>query len=115
MSDAAAIATKCLRAWTTNDFETTRSLLADDVTFVGALGATNGIDEYMDGIQGIARIVKAAEVEKTIAEGDDVCVFYDLVTTTPAGAVSTAAWYRVHDGKITSVRVFFDPRGIAPS
>jgi len=44
-----------------------------------------------------------------IAEGDDVCVQYDLVAGA-AGAMPTVGWYEVHDGLIRSVRAFFDPR-----
>ena len=33
-----------------------------------------------------------------------------LVTHVPAARIPTAGWYRVRDGKIASVRAFFDPR-----
>jgi ketosteroid isomerase-like protein len=109
-SDTASIATTCLQAWTTGDFATTRSLLADDVTFVGPLGATEGIDEYMRGIEGMAKMVERAEPRRVIADGDDVCIVYDLVTSSPPATVPTVGWYRIRDGKVASVRAYFDPR-----
>jgi ketosteroid isomerase-like protein len=112
LTDARSVASRCLRAWTSSDFATTRALLDDDVTFVGPLGATDGIDAYMDGIQNVAKVVTAADEKRVIVDGDDVCIIYDLVTTTPAGSVPTAAWYSVPDGKIRSIRVYFDPRGM---
>ncbi len=34
-------------------------------------------------------------------------------TSTPAGSSPTAEWYHLRDGKISSVRVFFDARPFA--
>jgi hypothetical protein len=108
-SHAGLIASECLKSWTTGDFVTTRSLLADDVAFIGPMGATEGIDDYVSGVQGMAKMVKGAEQKKVIVDGDDVCIIYDLVTTV-AGALPTAGWYHVRDGKIDWVRAFFDAR-----
>ena len=36
-------------------------------------------------------------------DGDDVCLFYDLVTHTPAGTAFIAEWHHVTDGKIDRV------------
>ena len=81
------------RAWTPGQEATSprRALLADDVTFVGPLAATEGIDEYMRGIEGMAKIVERANVTRT------------------------AGWYLVRDGEITSVRAYCDPRPLTPS
>jgi len=111
-TDPRAVSTKCLRAWTTGDLETTRSLLADDVTFVGPLATTHGVDEYIEGIGHMAEIVEGAIEKKVIVDGEDVCIVYDLITTS-AGTIPTAGWYHVHDGKIDSVRAFFDSRPFA--
>jgi ketosteroid isomerase-like protein len=109
-ADAKSVATSCLKAWTSGDFATTRALLDDEVTFVGPLGTTEGADAYVSGVQGFAQMITSADVHKVIGDGDDVCIVYDLVTTTPAGTVPTAGWYHLRDGKIVSIRVFFDAR-----
>ena len=49
--DAAGIATAYFDAWKSNDFETMRSLVADDVTFSGRLSQMGGADDYMRGIE----------------------------------------------------------------
>jgi hypothetical protein len=49
-----------------------------------------------------------------IADGDDVCLIYDLVTV-PAGTVPTAGWFRLRDGKIAAIQVFFDARPLDPA
>lgn len=109
------VAERCLAAWSSGDLETTRSLLHDDVTFTGPLGATEGADAYIEGIQAMVKIVETAEQCEVFGEGEDVCIIYDLVVHTPAVRIPTAGWYRVRDGKITSVRAFFDPRPLTSS
>jgi ketosteroid isomerase-like protein len=103
------VATACLQAWTTGDFERARALLHDDVTFVGPLGKTEGGDEYINGVRGFAELVRGVDIHEVIAENGQVCVMYDLVTKT-AGAIPTVGWYEVRDDKVASVRAFFDPR-----
>ena len=100
-TDAKTVASKCLEAWSSGDFDTARGLFDDDVTFVGPMGQTEGVDAYIEGVRGLKQIVSGTEQQ---------LVFYDLVTTTPAGSIPCAGWYRVRDGKITSVRAFFDAR-----
>ena len=113
--DPKELASDCLAAWSSGDLETTRSLLSDEVTFAGPLGSTRGADEYIEGIKGMVKIVDRAEQREVFAEGADVCIVYDLVTKTPPARIPTAGWYKVHDGKITSVRAFFDPRPLTPA
>jgi hypothetical protein len=108
---AKSIATACLKAWTSGDLETTRTLVHDDVSFEGPLGSAQGADAYLAGLEGLSRIVTGAKVRRVFGEGGDVCIIYDLVTT-PTGAVPTAGWYQVRGGKVASVQAFFDARRI---
>ena len=107
--DAKSIATEMLAAWTSGDFARTRALLHDDATFDGPLGQTRGGDRYVEGVRGFAKMIDRAEIHKVIAEGNDVCVVYDLVTR--AGTViPTVGIYRVEEDMVRSVRAYFDPR-----
>jgi ketosteroid isomerase-like protein len=110
--DAGTIATTCLEAWTSGDLETARSLLRDDGTFVGPLGVTQGVEEYMAELEGLAKITTGAETRRMVVDGDDVCILYDLVTES-AGPLPTSTWYHIQDGKIDSVRAYFDARPLA--
>jgi ketosteroid isomerase-like protein len=114
-TDTGSVAVACLQSWSRGDFDTTRALLTDDVTFVGPLGATNGVDDYMRGIRGVADIVERIDVQQVVADRDEVCVIYDLVTSTGAGALPTAAWYSLRDGRIAAIRAYFDPRPLTAS
>lgn len=102
-------ASKCLEAWTSGDFDTARSLLSDDVIFDGPLGHTDGADAYIEGVADMSESIKGVSLNQSIAEGDDVCLIYDLVTE-GAGPVPTVGWYHFRGDKIDRVRAYFDPR-----
>ncbi len=109
-TDPRTIATECLAAWTTGDLDRTRALLDRQVTFTGPLASTEGVDDSMTGIDRMSAIVSRAEQHEVIVDGDDVCIAYDLITNDPPATIPTVGWYRVRDGKVVSVRAFFDPR-----
>ena len=48
-----------------------------------------------------------------IADGDDICVLYDLITS--MATVYTSSWYKVEGGKTISIQTVFDPRAFGPS
>ena len=105
------VATKCLEAWSSGDFATARTLLRDDVTFVGPLGSGGGVESYMNSLVDLSHHVASAEPIKVVVDGDDACIIYDLVTDA-GGSVPTSDWYHVQDGKISSVRAYFDTRAL---
>ena len=109
---AAKAAVTYFGAWQARDFARLRSLLADDVDFAGPLGRVTGGDECLKGLRGLARIMTGIEVRKIFTDGPDVLTWYDMATSL-AGPVPVANWMQVKDGKITCIRVAFDPRGIA--
>ena len=76
----------------------------------GPWGRPKASTRYIEGVRGLKQIVSGTEQQLVFGEGENVCIIYDLVTTTPAGSIPSAGWYRVRDGKITSVRAFFDAR-----
>ena len=56
-------------------------------------------------------MVKGVAHQATIAEGDDVAVFY--VLDTPVAKAPVAVWYTVAAGKIVRIRTYFDARPFA--
>jgi ketosteroid isomerase-like protein len=110
--DPKVVASRCLEAWSQGDFDAARALLDEHVQFTGPLGHTESADEYIEGVRGLAKSVTSIEQRRIFGEGDDVCIVYDLVTKTSAGAVPTAGWYRVRHGRIVSINAFFDARAL---
>jgi ketosteroid isomerase-like protein len=112
-NDPKAVADRFFTAWTSGDFDTARLLLHDDVSFSGPIDRWDNADAYVGALRGRAQIVKGAEEQKVLVDGNDVCVIYDLFTNTPAGTAPTAEWYHLRNGKISAVRVYFDARPFA--
>ena len=110
--DPKLVASRCLEAWSSGDFDAARALLDEHVQFTGPLGHTEGVDDYLEGVRGLAQSIKGVEQRRIFGEGDDVCIVYDLVTKTKAGSVPTAGWYRVRHGRIVAINAFFDARAL---
>jgi predicted ester cyclase len=84
--------------------------LDDNVRIRGPAGETFG--KPLDFIEMLRKWQGKYDVKKAFADGDDVCLLYDLKTTGPT--VFMSSWYRVKDGKIVSVQSVFDPRAFGP-
>lgn len=100
-------------AWRAKDFDTLRSVLADDVSFVGPLGRADSADSCRQGIEALSRIVTDVVVQKRFVDGPDVLTWFDLHTTVALPA-PVANWSHVEGGRITRIRVTFDARPLAP-
>jgi ketosteroid isomerase-like protein len=113
MTDALGVAEDFFAAWTAKDFDRARALLHDDLSFQGPIDTFDDAEAYLQAIRGLSQIVTGAERRKVFVDGDDVCIIYDL-NTVPVPTAPTAEWYRVRDGRIAAIRVFFDARPFAP-
>ena len=111
--NVAEIARAYFEAWKANDFQTMRSLVDYGVKFSGPLSQLEGAENYMKGIEYMSGITSEIDVRKVFVDGPDVLTWYDLHTTV-ASPIAVANWLHVEDGKITSLKVAFDPRGLAP-
>src|SRR5215211_7343738 len=94
-------------AWRANDVARVRPLLADDATFVGALGSADGADELLQGLRGMFAMTAEVEVIKRWVDGPDVLTWFELRTAT-AGPLPIVNWSHVEDGRITRIRATFD-------
>lgn len=113
MTDARMLAATYFQAWKDKDFDTLRSVLADDATFRGPLASVDDADACIEGLKGMSQIVTDIVIHKIFVDGDDVLTWFDLHTS-EAAPCPTANWSHTEDGKITAVRVVFDPRPLAP-
>jgi len=111
--DAANVATIYFDAWKVKDFDTMRSLVAQDVSFEGPLATLVGAEDYIKGIQGLSQVISEIVIRKTFIDGQDVLTWYEMHTTV-ASPVAVANWLHVEEGKITALRVAFDARELAP-
>ena len=93
---------KCLNE---EDFEAARKYADDDMNFDGVMGSRNGAEAYFEDMK---KMKFKYHLLKTFADGDDVCILYDI--TMSGITIFTCGWYKVEHHKITSIKVVFDPR-----
>lgn len=105
------VAATYFRAWKERDFATVRGILADDVTFAGPLATLDNADDAVKGLEGMAKILDDIVVQHVFVDGADVLTWFELHTTV-APPAPTANWQHIEDGKVTSIRVAFDPRAL---
>jgi hypothetical protein len=110
---AANVATTYFEAWKADDFDTMRSLVADDVIFERPLATLVGADGYMKGIRALSRLISEIVIQKVFVEGQDVLTWYEMHTRV-VSPVAVANWVHVEEGKIDTLRVAFDARELAP-
>jgi ketosteroid isomerase-like protein len=103
------VATTYFTSWKNKDFDTLRSLLADDVTFRGPPGSADDADACMRGLTGMAQMITDIVIHKIFVDGSDVVTWFDLHTT-KAEPIPTANWSHLDNGKITAIQVTFDAR-----
>ena len=111
MTTPAQISETYFSAWQAGDFDTLRAILADDVEFVGTLGRASGVEDCLGGLRGLRQILERIEVHARVASDTDVITWFDLHTG-GAQPTPTANWSHVENGKITRIRVTFDPRAM---
>jgi hypothetical protein len=111
--DPRGLAAIYFQSWKEKDFTTLRSVLADDATFRGPLGSADDADTCVQGMKGMGQIITDIVIHKTFVDGPDVLTWFDLHTSV-APPSPTANWSHIENGKISTIRVTFDARALAP-
>jgi SnoaL-like domain len=97
--------------WSRKDYEGSRAYLADDLNFKGPFDTFQRADDLIAALSRLGPIVKEIRMRKMFSEDRNVCVVYDMVTSTVSGTVTIAEIFEVgSSGKITAIMAFFDPR-----
>lgn len=114
MSDSPSdVAVKYFEHWAKKDYDGSAAYLDEKLSFTGPIDKFDNAKDYIQSIRKLATIIKEVKVKKTFTDGRDACFIYDLVTNTPAGTSPCAEWIHVEDGKVKSIRVYFDARPFA--
>jgi ketosteroid isomerase-like protein len=109
--DTKTVVKNYFESWKARDFPRLRSLLADDVDYVGPLGHVGNGDGFARSVEAMSKSMTEMVVHKMIVDGADALTWFDLHTK-GASTTCVANWSHVENGKITRVRVTFDPRGL---
>ncbi len=109
VAQPAEVAAAYFEAWTRNDIVAVRPLLDPDIDFTGALGSTRGTAETLHGLAAMFAMTEQVQVIKRWVDGPDVLTWFEL-RTSRAGPIPVVNWSHVESGRITRIRVTFDPR-----
>jgi hypothetical protein len=91
------------------DFESARNYVSDNVSYIGPLNSFNRAEPYFKYIEHLN--LPKLDIKKVFTEGShDVCILWEVNYSTPPATIFVSAWYQVYDGKISSMRLVFDPR-----
>lgn len=91
--------------------------LDPNVTFQGPFqekGAPlRGIDALQEFLDGIYPIVAGARIKKRVANGDEVCLMWELETSESV-TVTILEYFLASDGRLLEIHCFYDPRPLVP-
>lgn len=92
------------------DFDSARQCLSDrEFTYRGPIGSFDDADSFLADASRVGSIVKRIERRRAFVDGDEVCLIHNFVSTLEDLAnTRVAAWFRVRDGRIVCIEVFFD-------
>jgi hypothetical protein len=90
------------------DFESARSYLKDNISYVSPLNSFDNAEAYLK--YNFSLHLPKFDIKKIFTDGDDVCLLYDITLTKPPAPLFVSLWAHVDDGKISSIRLVFDPR-----
>jgi ketosteroid isomerase-like protein len=114
MQNAGAILRQFYDAVIQRDMARARTLLADDMVFVGLFETYPNADAYIATFTQLMSIVTRLEVKVIVGEGENAAIFMEMETTAPAAATTLVAeWHQVKDGKIVRAQSAFDGRPFA--
>jgi len=98
-----------LEALNRKDFKSARNYVSENVSYMAPLNSFNGAEPYFKYVEHLN--LPKLDIKKVFTEGShDVCALWELNSGTPPTTIFVSAWYQVYDGKISSMRLVFDPR-----
>lgn len=95
-----------------HDFQALRSLMIDDISFVGPLAKCTNAEECMQGLKGLASITTDIVIQHMWVDAGDVITWFELHTTKTAEPLVVCNWMHIENNKITRIKVNFDPRAL---
>ena len=114
-NDPKTVALAYIEGCSRKDFDRVGQVLASDIRFDGPGNTVTGAAPYLAVLRRISTVWVRSDVRKVFVDGSDVCVIYDLVTDTAAGAVPTVEWLHIDGGRVASVHLFFDRVSFKPA
>lgn len=106
--DRKLLALEYLGAVADKNFARLEELLAPDLKFTGPSMTRSTAADYIGALRRLSAIHVRNEPSRVFVDGDEVCLIYDFVTDTPAGALPTIEWLRFEGGRIRAINLYYD-------
>ncbi len=98
-----------LEALNRKDFKSARTYVSDNVSYISPLNSFNGAEPYFKYVEHLN--LPKLDIKKVFTEGSHYfSVHWEVNYSTPPAPLSVSAWYQVNDGRISSMKLVFDPR-----
>jgi hypothetical protein len=107
-TDKKILALAYLDAVAKQEFDTLEGLLAEDLQFRGPASTRTSAADFISALKRLGAIHVRNDVKRVFVDGDEVCVIYDFVTDTTAGALPTIEWLRFEGARIRSIDLYYD-------
>ena len=106
--DRKTLALEYLDAVSKQQYDKVAELLAPDLHFRGPATTRTSAQDFVGALKRLGAIHVRTDVKRVFADGDEVCVIYDFVTDTTAGALPTIEWLRFDGGRIRAIDLYYD-------
>ncbi len=107
-TDRKTLTLEYLNAVGQHQYRKVEALLAPDLQFRGPSRTLGSAAEFAAALRRLGAIHVRNDVKRVFVDGDEVCVIYDFVTDTPAGALPTIEWLRFEGDRIRSIDLYYD-------
>jgi SnoaL-like domain len=114
MAKALEVVQRFQGAMANDDWAGARKCLDDHLAFSGPFEKLDRPEPYLESLKRLHGMVERVDMKHVFVDGNDVCMWYDLVTNSPAGTALITEWHHVEGDKIQSIQVLFDARPFAP-
>jgi hypothetical protein len=107
-TDPKKLALAYLDAVGKQQYDKVEGFLAPDLRFRGPAMSRTSAADFLGALKRLSAIHVRNDVKRVFVDGDHVCVIYDFVTDTEAGALPAVEWLQLDGGRISSIDLYYD-------
>jgi SnoaL-like protein len=107
-SDTRELLTAYIQAVGERRLDALPPLLEPDAEFTLGDNTFRGRDAFVGAFRRLLPIIERNEIRHLFVDGDQACVVYDFVTSTPVGPVLSVEHIKLRNGRIASSTLVFE-------
>jgi len=107
-TDARELLTSYIQAVGERRLEALPPLLDPDAEFTLGDNTVRGRDAFVGAFRRLLPIIDHNDIRHLFVDGDEACVVYDFVTSTPVGPVLSVEYIHLRNGLIASSTLVFE-------